>query len=107
LYKEGISNVCEISIGGWVKPPTESCCFVLSVLGYAFVRTKGGHFWEGKRDLYVVHLTLGEEGDDLVGLYNIESLVLEKKGRNKKATLAKTVLIKDREGRERTSLEED
>ena len=51
-----------------------------------------------ERDSYVVHLTLGEEGDNLVGLYNIESLVLAKKGRNKKATLVKTVPIKIEKG---------
>ena len=51
-----------------------------------------------ERDSYVVHLTLGEEGDNLVGSYDIESLVLAKKGRNKKVTLVKTVPIKTEKG---------
>jgi hypothetical protein len=51
-----------------------------------------------ERDSYVVHLTLGEEGDNLVGSYDIESLVLAKKGRNKKVTPVKTVSIKTEKG---------
>jgi hypothetical protein len=47
-----------------------------------------------ERDSYIVHLTLGEEGNNPIGSYNIESPVLVKKGRNKKATLVKTVPIK-------------
>ena len=51
-----------------------------------------------ERDSYIIHLTLGVEEDNLVGLYDIESPVLVKKGRNKKATLVKTALIKIEKG---------
>jgi hypothetical protein len=47
-----------------------------------------------ERDSYIVHLTLGEEGNNPIGSYDIESPVLVKKGRNKKATSVKTVPIK-------------
>jgi hypothetical protein len=44
-----------------------------------------------KRDSYVIHLTLGVEEDNLVGSYNVESLVLVLKRQSKKETPIKSI----------------
>ena len=51
-----------------------------------------------ERDSYIIHLTLGVEENNLVELYDIESLVLTLKRQGKKETLIKSILIKKKNG---------
>jgi hypothetical protein len=51
-----------------------------------------------ERDLYIIHLTLGVEENNLVESYDIESLVPILKRRGKKETPIKSILIKKGKG---------
>ena len=51
-----------------------------------------------ERDSYIIHLTLGVEEDNLVELYDIESLVPTLKRRGKKETPIKSIPIKKEKG---------
>jgi hypothetical protein len=51
-----------------------------------------------ERDLYVIHLTLSVEENNLTELYDIKSLVLILKRQGKKETLIKSIPIKKEKG---------